>query len=300
MPKIPNGVSIIVPVYNEEEGLQQIIREFDHILQSATEQSIDLELILVNDGSDPPTRQILEKLDHPQIKVIHHKTNMGYGAGIKTGMKSAKFNYIAITDADGTYPNEKIPEFYQKAKEQKLDMLVGARKGERVHIPWLRQVPKWFISKLANYLARQSIPDINSGLRIMRKKVVEQYQSILPDGFSFTTTITLAMVVNGFSVHYENIDYHPRKGRSKIRPIQDTLNFIQLILRTTIYFDPLRVFVPLGLILWLGAVIAVILGVSVLEKIPDVTIAIFALVGFQIICLGLVADLINRKLSSKK
>ena len=133
----------------------------------------------------------------------------------------------------------------------------------------------------------------------MRKETVERYLSILPDGFSFTSTMTLAMTVNGHAVDFLNIDYHRRKGRSKIRPIHDTLNFIQLILRTTIFFDPLRIFIPFGLFLCVSAIGVGSIGAVFLEKIPDVTVAILALGGIQVICLGLVADQINRKLSSR-
>lgn len=289
-------LSIIVPIYNEEEGLTQTVREIEENLENG---ALDAELILVNDGSNSKTTDILKKINHSFVTILHHKTNRGYGAALKTGLSHAKHEFVAITDADGTYPNGRIAELFQRAKDQNLDMVVGARKGDNVSIPWLRRIPKWFIGKLANYVARRSIPDLNSGLRIMRKEVVEKYLPVLPDGFSFTSTITLAMLVNGYAVDYVNIDYHKRKGRSKIKPIQDTLNFLQLILRTTIYFDPLRVFVPLGLILWAGALIVIFLGITMLDRIPDVTVAILALGGIQVICLGLVADLINRKFSSR-
>ena len=293
MTDVTQGLSIIVPIYNEEESLEQTVREMSSFLDNG-----NIELILVNDGSNKNTVNILEKIKHPAVLIFHHETNRGYGAALKTGMSHAQHMFIAITDADGTYPNARIPEFFKIAKDQNLDMVVGARKGGNVNIPWLRVFPKWCIGKLANYVARCSIPDLNSGLRVMRKETVEKYLSVLPDGFSFTSTITLAMLVNRFGVKYINIDYHKRKGRSKIRPIRDTLNFLHLILRTTIFFDPLRVFVPLGLLLWFFALVAVISGVTVLARIPDVTVGILVIGGIQVICLGLVADLINRKFTS--
>lgn len=293
MTDVSPRVSIIIPVYNEEECLEQTVREIEEFLGDEV-----AELILVNDGSGQKTAEILEKIDHPAISVLHHAINKGYGAALKTGIDHARHDFVAITDADGTYPNARIPEFFQMAKEQNLDMVVGARRGDNVNIPWPRVFPKWCIGKLAHYVVRRPIPDLNSGLRVMRKTVVKDYVSILPEGFSFTSTITLAMLVNGFAVRYVDIDYHRRKGRSKIRPVRDTLNFLQLILRTAVFFDPLRVFVPLGLLLWLAALIVVFLGMTTLGKIPDVTVGILALGGLQVICLGLVADLINRKFSS--
>ncbi|MEC7640567.1 MAG: glycosyltransferase family 2 protein [Nitrospinota bacterium] len=286
-------LSIVVPVYNEEESLEQTVQEMEGFLDNE-----GAELILVNDGSNQETVGVLQKIKHPAVTILHHETNRGYGAALKTGLSLAQHEFVAITDADGTYPNKRIPEFFQTAKDQNLDMVVGARRGDNVNIPWLRVFPKWCIGQLANYVARRSIPDLNSGLRVMRKEIVEKYLSVLPDGFSFTSTITLAMLVNGFAVKYIDIDYHKRKGLSKIRPIRDTLNFIQLILRATVFFDPLRVFVPLGLLLWLAALVVVVLGVTVFGRIPDVTVGILAIGGLQVICLGLVADLINRKFAS--
>tara|TARA_B100000686_G_scaffold354960_1_gene468518 strand:+ start:5917 stop:6795 length:879 start_codon:yes stop_codon:yes gene_type:complete len=289
-----SGLSIIVPVYNEYEGLRQTVSEMEIFLDRG-----NIEIIIVNDGSDEKTTSILSGLDRDGVAVINHPVNRGYGAALKTGLDKAYYDYVGITDADGTYPNERFPEFYHAAKENDFDMVVGARQGKTVYIPWIRKFPKWCIGRLADYVSRSHIPDLNSGMRVMRKESVEKYLSILPDGFSFTSTITLAMTVNNHAVNFVNIDYHKRKGKSKIRPIHDTLNFIQLILRTTIYFDPLRVFVPFGFFLFLAAGIAAFLGATFLDRIPDVTVAILALGGIQVVCLGLVADQINRKFSSR-
>jgi len=203
------------------------------------------ELIAVDDGSTDGTSDILESFSD-RIKLFRHTINRGYGATLKTGIRHAMYPLIAITDADGTYPNERIPELVEKYNNGEFDMVVGARIGENVKIPLIRKPAKWFIAKLANYLAGTNIPDLNSGLRVMKKKVVNEFLHILPDSFSFTSTITLAVLTNGYAVEYIPIDYFHRKGKSKIKPIQDTLNFIQLIIRTVLYFNPLRVFVPLS------------------------------------------------------
>ena len=288
------GLSIIVPVYNEYEGLEQTLEEMEKLLGEE-----GIEIIIVNDGSDERTTELFSKVRIDGLTIMAHPVNRGYGAALKTGLQKARYDYIGITDADGTYPNERFIEFYRTAKENNLDMLVGARKGENVNIPWVRRFPKWCIGRLADYVARLHIPDLNSGMRVMHKETVQKYISILPDGFSFTSTITLAMTVNNHPVNFINIDYYKRKGKSKIRPIQDTFNFIQLILRTAIYFDPLRVFVPFGFLLFFAAGVFTFIGISFLEKIPDVTVAILMLGGIQVICLGLIADQINRKISSQ-
>ena len=178
-------------------------------------------------------------------------------------------------------------------------MVVGARVGSKVKIPLIRKPAKWFITKLASYLTGTKIPDLNSGLRVMKKEVVEKYIRILPDGFSFTSTITLAMLTNGYSVKYVPIDYFRRYGKSKIKPIQDTLNFIQLIIRTVLYFNPLKVFVPLSLFLVLLAFL-VLLGSWVLTgKVMDVTFGVVLMTAVMVMTIGMLADLIDKRLGGE-
>ncbi len=285
-------LTIVIPVYNEKEGIEKTIQHLDQIKRDA---DFDMEIILVNDGSDDGTEEILGKLSSGDYRVINHPKNRGYGAALKTGINVAKSCYIAITDADGTYPNERIPKFFHEMLDKNLDMLVGARTGANVKIPLIRKPAKWVLNVLANYLTNVKIPDINSGLRIMRKSVVERFINILPDGFSFTTTITLAMLTNGYAVKYIPIDYNTREGKSKIRPIYDTLNFLQLIIRTVLYFDPLKIFVPLSGF-FLGTSALMVLYRLFISKAFGVTSIIFFICGIQLLGLGMIADLIDKRL----
>ena len=139
------------------------------------------------------------------------------------------------------------------------------------------------------------IPDLNSGLRVFRKDVAQQFSRILPDGFSFTTTITLAMLERGYRVKYIPINYHSRAGKSKIRPIYDTLNFVQLILRTTMYFAPLKVFLPTALFLGMLGLFIMIYSKVVLGKLMDVTVVVTFLAALQIAMTGLLADLVDKR-----
>jgi glycosyltransferase involved in cell wall biosynthesis len=238
-------LSLIIPVYNEVKAIQNTIENLDKLKQNL--KNFEFEIIIVNDGSNDGTEKYLQqyKKKSENVFIINHRNNRGYGAALKTGINASKHNYIAITDADGTYPNNKIPEFFQIVLEKSCDMIVGARTGKEVKIPLIRKPAKWILNLIANHLTGIKIPDINSGFRIMKKNVVKRFFNILPDGFSFTTTITLAMLTNGFHVEYIPINYNARTGQSKIRPVYDTLNFLQLIIRTSMYFEPLRVFVPL-------------------------------------------------------
>ncbi len=286
------ALTLIVPVYNEIDGIGNTIA---HLRELGDGSDFQFEIILVNDGSDDGTENILR--DVPQkrdFRVIDHPKNRGYGASLKTGIRAARFPYIAITDADGTYPDELIPEFFHDVTQNNLDMLVGARTGESVKIPLVRKPAKWVINKLVNYMIGSRIPDVNSGLRIMRKEVLERFLHLLPDGFSFTSTITLAMLVNDYQVKYVPINYSERRGKSKIRPIYDTLNFLQLIIRTILFFNPLKVFLPVSLPLLIGGFIVMLLQAILYKNISTVSVVI-ALTGLQILGIGMLAELIVSK-----
>ena len=245
------GVTLVVPAYNEEGGIEGVVRRL-----AALDLGAPLELLVVDDGSSDGTRGKLSQLEKefPCLRVIDHGRNRGYGASLKTGFRQAAHEVVVITDADATYPEDRIRDLLD-CLDQGAEMAVGARIGESVHIPLIRRPAKWALRCLASYLAGVKIPDLNSGLRAFRRELVEKYVGILPDGFSFTTTITLASLTNHHHVEYISIDYAHRSGSSKIKPIQDTLRFISLIIRTVLYFNPLKVFYPLfmGLSLMLGA-----------------------------------------------
>jgi len=254
--------------------------------------------LVVDDGSTDGTRAKLSELEREVacLRVIEHGYNRGYGAALKTGFREAAYGVVVITDADATYPEDRIRDLLD-CIDRGAEMAVGARTGESVHIPLVRRPAKWALRKLASYLAGVHIPDLNSGLRAFRRELVERYVGILPDGFSFTTTITLASLTNHHKVEYVTIDYAHRSGSSKIKPIQDTLRFISLIIRTVLYFNPLRVFYPLFacLSLLLGA--SFYYDVFLVESAPnlsDKTVVLF-LASVQVLTLGLVADLIDKK-----
>jgi len=283
-----NGVSVVVPVYNEGNSVESTISTLSSVLSSL---DIHYEIIFVNDGSTDNSADVLRKKTN-LIKLVEHGSNRGYGASLKSGIRKAKYETIVITDADGTYPNEIIPDLLMKIDQK--DMIVGARTGSKVAIPLIRKPAKWFLNKLANYLSGIKIPDLNSGLRVMKKNIVEKYFHLLPDGFSFTTTITLAMASDAYQIEYVPINYLKRDGKSKIRPIHDTLNFIQLIVRTILYFNPLKVFMPLGILL-IGLSFGLLMYRIFVDLAFGVTIIVMFLAGIQLLALGIIADLIVRR-----
>jgi glycosyltransferase involved in cell wall biosynthesis len=284
------NVSVIVPVYNEVGAVGETLRQ---LLGAIGPLGPDSEIVAVDDGSNDGTGDVLSKV--AGIRVLRHDHNLGYGAALKTGIRAARNAWIAITDADGTYPNDRIPGLLETAESQALDMVVGARPKAGKGVSAFRGPAKWFITALAERLAGQRIPDLNSGLRVFRKSVARQFMPILPDGFSFTTTITLAMLSNGYGVTYVPIEYRKRTGASKIRPIRDTLTFIQLIVRMTMYFNPLRVFVPLSLLLFTSSLLALVYRLVHGQGLASLSIILF-IAGIQVLTTGMIADLIDRRL----
>ena len=282
------NVSIIIPAYNEEEGVGHVITEMRAVLER---HSITAEIIVVDDGSKDNTAHAALEAG---ARVMRHRSNRGYGAALKTGITAASYPYIVITDADGTYPSEYIPELL--AHMEHSDMVVGARIGKQVKIPMVRRPAKWALNRVANYMSGANIPDLNSGLRAFRRDVAMQYFSILPDQFSFTTTITLAMHCDKYAVTYLPINYRGRRGRSKIVP-WDAGSFLILILRTSMLFRPLRVFIPLMLLcLTYGMTKAVIDLAVIHDRMISATATLGLLAALLILLIGMLGDAVATRL----
>ncbi len=242
-PDLARAVSVVIPAFNEAE---HVGAEIDAVTAALEGTGWRFEVIVVDDGSGDATAQ---RAADAGARVLRHRHNQGYGAALKRGIEAAEHDWILITDADGTYPAEEIPGLLARA--DRAEMVVGARTGEAVSVPLARRPAKWFLRRLASYLAGRKLPDLNSGLRLMRRDLVLRYEHLLPPGFSFTTTITLAAACNGHEVEYVPINYRRRLGESKIRPWH-AYDFTLLILRTIVFFNPLKVFIPLGGLLALG------------------------------------------------
>jgi len=290
---ISSAVSVIIPAFNEQEGIGPVLERIHQVLQA---RRWKYEVIVVDDGSDDDTHAVAEGIS--KTKVLRHPRNRGYGSALKTGIRHAQFENLLITDADGTYPADQIPELVERLTHSECDMVVGARVGKNVSIPLLRRPAKWFIRKLAELVAGIPIPDLNSGLRVFRKDASLPFFNMLPGGFSFTTTITLAMLTNGYIVEYIPISYFQRVGKSKLRPMRDTLNFIQLVLRITLYFAPLKIFVPISAVLIVIAIAWAVFSTIVLGRLADASAVVIFMTGVQVGVLGLLAELMDRRLPS--
>lgn len=286
-------LTVVVPCFNEENAVSDTLRELERVLAAVESH----EIIAVDDGSTDGTGQILDGLvsEIPSLRVIRHAINRGYGGALKSGIRAARGSYLAITDSDGTYPNERIPELLTHA-EAGADMVVGARVGDGVVYSKLRAFPKAFMRRYCIWVTKQPIPDMNSGLRVFNRAVLKRFLSYLPNTFSFTTTVTIAFMTNQYRVDYVPITYSPRIGSSKIHPIRDTIRFMQLIVRTALYFAPLRVFGPLIFLLW--GVFACAVGYDVLyrDNLSDKSVLLLTF-ATNITILALLADMIDKRLS---
>jgi glycosyltransferase involved in cell wall biosynthesis len=280
------SLSVLIPARNEEESLASTIAAIEQHRALFRE----MEIIVINDGSGDRTGEVARTLP---VRLIEHEITQGYGASLKEGLRVATGELVLIADADATYPLEEIPRLAAGMRE--FDMVIGARTGELVHIPVLRRIGKWIITRLAQYLSRTKIPDLNSGLRIFRREIALRFLPMYPDGFSFTTTLTLAMLTNHYRVSFVPINYRKRTGKSSIHPVRDFLNFIILIIRICACFKPLSVFVPPALILILLGVIKGTIDYSQQHHLGGLAITM-ALTGVQTLFIGLLADLIDQRM----
>ena len=284
--------SIVVPVYDEASALEQTVGELAALVAGRP----GAEVVFVDDGSRDGSGDLLRRLTAGRdgFVVVAHARNRGYGAALKTGLRRAKNELVVITDADGTYPNARIPELVDACRDR--DMVVGARTGSVVRIPFVRRPAKWMLRRYAEWLSGSRIPDLNSGLRVMRRSTVERFRAILPDTFSFTSTITIAMLANRLEVAYVPIDYFERSGTSKIRPVRDTLRFFQLVFRSAMYFRPLKAFLPLALLFGVAFLASLGWDVFVERNLTEKTL-LLAIGATQVAMFALLADMIAKRLT---
>ena len=288
--------SIIIPCYNEKNAIRDTIDCIQAVIRKS--EINDVEIIAVNDGSSDGSEHVLNSLAEDDqtnnLFVVHHKRNQGYGAALKTGIRRSQSDYICITDADGTYPNERIPELINQITNKDLDMVVGARIGPNVDYSKIRSIPKMILVPWVSFLCGTDVPDMNSGLRIFRRDRSLDFLKLLPDGFSFTTTITICLLRNRYAVEFTPISYAKRIGKSHIKPIRDTLRFTQLILRTGMYFAPMRLLSPLIATLAALFTISGIYDLTVLNNLTDKTV-LLGFASLNIVMFALLADMIDKR-----
>ena len=243
-------ISVVIPAYNEEKTLKKTIEEIKKVFKKTK----DYEIIVVDDCSSDNTKEVAMKCG---VKVISNPNNMGYGFSLKRGISEAKYETIVITDADTTYPFDMVPEMLKK-KEEGFDLVIGARTGKYYRQSIFKNFLRKLLKMLVEMVSGRKIKDINSGLRIFDKSTVVQYFPRLCNTFSFTTSQTLAYLMNNRFVTYVDITYRKREGKSKIKLIRDSFRSLKYILEACIYYNPLKIFSLLAMVCVIFSIIGFI------------------------------------------
>jgi glycosyltransferase involved in cell wall biosynthesis len=290
-------VTVVLPCYNEQD---HVVAELERITAAMDASPYTYELLVIDDKSTDSTLQVLREVAprYPHMRLMPFQRNGGSGTARRIGTREALGEIVVWTDADMTYPNERIPEFVAYLDDHPgADQVVGARLTEEGTYKLLRVPAKWVIRKVAEVLSGTKIPDLNSGLRAFRREVSLPYLRLLPPGFSCVTTITLSFLSNQHPVDYLPIGYAKRAGQSKFHPFRDAYRYILQVLRMVMYFNPIKVLMPLAL--WIFAIGFVKLVIDIARLgwgVPTSTALLFFL-GFQIAVLALIGDLVARSRS---
>ena len=277
-------VTIILPAFNEEKAIGHVIDDIQKVMRHT---SYTYELFVVDDASTDQTAKIAKSKG---IVTIQHPFQRGSGAARKTGIRHAKGDIIVMLDADGTYDTQDIPKMLDLFPQ--VDQVIGARTSEKGTLKWLRSPAKWTLKKIASLLTGVPIPDLNSGLKAFKKEIVIKYLWLIPDGFSCVSSITLAFLCNGYYVKWIPTNYFKRIGESKFHPLKDSYRYLITIIRMIMYFNPLKVFLPISLFLLVFGIIKSLYDYFVIVHRLQLSDIIILLTAVSIFVMGMVADLI--------
>lgn len=244
-------ISVLIPAFDEARSIENTIARVARALGAS---GIDYETIVIDDGSGDETAALAEAAG---VRVLRHPSNAGYGRALKTGLRAASGDWVAIVDADGTYPVEDLPRLLESTP--RFDMVVGARRGAHYRGSLFKWLGRQALERMVHFVAGVRVPDVNSGMRIFRKGIALANITRIGNGFSFTTTLTLAMLLEGHFVHYVPIEYAPRIGRSKVRMSRDTLRMLQILVMAINWYNPLKLFLLLAYLLVLVVIPCAIL-----------------------------------------
>jgi len=281
-------LSIVVPIYNEEKAIQGFLGKLKDVLKNV---KISHEIIAVDDASSDKTYEKIKRVKG--VRVVRHPYNKGYGASLKTGARESKGKYVLFIDGDGEHDPKYIPKLIRHRKT--YDMVVGARQF-RSSVP--RAIAKKIITAFANYVSEVKIPDLNCGFRLVKRDILMEYLDSLPNRFSFTSTITMIFIKSGYSIKYIPVNVLKRSGKSKINPVKDFINFLVLVMKTSLIFSPLRVFLPFSLLFFVLGMGYLVYYIMMYSDVPDS--AIFLLTtSILIFFFGFISDQISSLKLSK-
>jgi glycosyltransferase involved in cell wall biosynthesis len=280
-----HGYSVVIPAYNEQGAVGVVVGRVRAAMDAT---GSPYEVIVVDDGS---TDRTAAEARAAGATVLQHPQNAGYGASLKTGILCARYDHIVMTDADGTYPVDRIPDLIAFA--DRFDMVVGARRGKHYRESLLKEPARLVFNALCSWVSGTWIPDGNSGLRVFRTTLARQYFHIMSQGYSFTTTITLAALSNGYFVKYVPIDYYKRVGKTKVKLLRDTLRMTQIILQAIVYYNPIKLFLAFALVCLAFALVCWLAYALTLSTVAGVAAGLWSVSVVHFVALGLLADLIR-------
>lgn len=276
----PASISIILPAKNEAANLGPLLKELMRCFP-------DAEILVINDGSTDSTAELATSVG---AKVISHPYSQGNGASIKTGARNATGSILVFMDADGQHDPADIPSLVQKLIEG-YDMAVGSRRPSS-HASWLRRFANAFYNKLASVMTGYRIEDLTSGFRAVKASKFRRFLYLLPNGFSYPTTSTMAFFRSGFPVAYVPIHAGKRQGKSHIRLLKDGTRFFIIILKIGALFSPMRLFLPISLVTFITGISYYAFTFITIGRFTNMSAVLF-LASLIIFLIGIVSEQIS-------
>ena len=285
------SVTVIVPAYNEAPTIAGTV---DGVRRAfAGSAFAPVEVLVLDDGSNDGTPDFARDAG---ARVVSHPINLGQGAAIKTGISRSRGKYVALIDGDGTYPANELPRLVSFIDESGYEQVVGDRQGEAGTMRPLRSMVKRALRMFAAFLSGQKVGDLNSGMRVITREAAVRYQTLIPDGFSNSTTLTLASLSHRGRIAFVPIAYKRRQeGKSKFRPVGDTYNMALAIVRMVMYVDPLRVLLPVAVVFLTAGVIKAVTDMVRFDLHITTSSVLLTMTAIQIGAIALIADLIVRR-----
>jgi glycosyltransferase involved in cell wall biosynthesis len=288
----PPALSIVLPVFEERDTISDLIGEIVETLQAA---GLDFEIVSVDDGSQDGSPQVLRRLQDRfpgRLYIVRHLYNKGNGAALRTGIRVARGEIVVTMDADGQHAAADILTLIEKIPP--YDLVIGSRTLNYEGV-WHRNLANSFYNRFASWLSRRPVLDLTSGFRAMRREVVRHFLPLFPAGFSAPTTTTMAFLKAGYNVAFVPIHVRERAaGVSKIKPLNDGVRFVLILLRMIMLYDPLRIFFSVSLLMGFLGILAGVAGIIVAGRLvlPNSAILLF-IVSLMTFLLGLIASQIS-------
>ncbi len=278
---VPTDISIIIPAFREEAALGSVVQKIQEVMFTYART---YEILVIDDGSDDNTAA---EARNAGATVIAHPYTIGNGAAVKTGIRNARGAYLVMLDGDGQHDPQDIPRLLEKLDA--YDMVVGARTAQSQQ-SFQRRLANRIYNLCASYICKRKIDDLTSGFRAIKTEIARRFVYLIPNTFSYPTTLTLAIVRAGHSLVYVPIDTKWRSGKSKIKPVQDGARFFLIIIKIATLFSPMRVFLPVSVIVFLIGLGYGLVKIFFMDARYGPTSAMLMTMAVVIFMVGLVSD----------